>query len=143
MLNKVMIAGYVGRDPELRTMPDGRSVANFSIATTERWKDKRTGEDKEQTEWHNIVAFERRAEVIGEYVQKGTPLLVEGKLKTRKWQDKQGNDRYTTEIVMSNFVFLPNPNRNQDAEPRRGAEERDTGSSVTDVDNTFNDDIPF
>lgn len=140
MLNRVFIAGYLGRDPETRVMPNGKTVTNFSIATTEKWTDK-SGERQEKTEWHNIVAFDKKAEAINEYVRKGTPLLVEGKLQTRKWQDKEGNDRYSTEIVLSQFTFLPNPNRGR-------ADGDDTASRQNEVahqetDGGFDDDIPF
>ena len=97
-VNKVILVGNLGKDPESRFLPDGKAVCNFSIATTDKWKDKATGEAKEATEWHRISAFGRTAEVCGEYLKKGSQVYIEGRLKTRKWQDKEGQDRYTTEI---------------------------------------------
>ena len=105
-LNKVMLIGNLGRDPEVRYTPDGTAVANFSIATSREWKDKATGEKKERTEWHRIVAFRRLGEICGEYLSKGKQVYVEGHLKTREWEDKEGNKRYTTEIVASQMQML-------------------------------------
>ncbi len=98
-LNKVMIIGHLGQDPETRAMPSGSSVANLRVATSESWRDKQTGETKERTEWHSVAMFGRLAEIAGEYLRKGSQVYIEGSLRTRKWQDKSGNDRYTTEIV--------------------------------------------
>lgn len=97
-INKVIIVGNLGNDPEVRTMPNGDAVANISVATSESWTDRNTGERREVTEWHRIVFFRRQAEVCGEYLRKGSQVYVEGRLKTRKWQDQNGQDRYTTEI---------------------------------------------
>lgn len=97
-VNKVIIVGHLGNDPEIRTMPNGESVANISVATSESWTDKATGERRESTEWHRIVFYRRQAEVVGQYLRKGSQAYVEGRLKTRKWQDQNGQDRYTTEI---------------------------------------------
>ena len=97
-VNKVIIVGHLGNDPEIRTMPNGESVANISVATSESWTDKATGERRESTEWHRIVFYRRQAEVVGQYLRKGSQVYVEGRLKTRKWQDQNGQDRYTTEI---------------------------------------------
>lgn len=97
-VNKVIIVGNLGNDPEMRTMPNGDAVANISVATSETWTDKVTGERREATEWHRIVFFRRQAEVVGQYLRKGSQIYVEGRLKTRKWQDQNGQDRYTTEI---------------------------------------------
>lgn len=105
-LNKVMVIGNLGQDPEVRVMPSGGSVATVSIATSESWRDKQTGENKEQTEWHRVVFFNRLAEIVGEYVKKGSKLYVEGSLRTRKWQDQSGQDRYTTEIVARDMQML-------------------------------------
>lgn len=102
-LNKVQVIGNVGQDPEIRYMPSGGAVANLTIATSEKWKDKNTGEQKEETEWHKIAVFGKLAEIIGEYVRKGSKIYIEGKLKTRKWTDQQGQDKYTTEIVVDGF----------------------------------------
>lgn len=105
-VNKVLLIGRLGRDPEVRYTPDGTAIANFSIATSEEWKDKKTGEKQERTEWHRIVAFRRLGEICGEYLSKGRQVYVEGRLQTRDWQDKDGNKRYTTEIVASQMQML-------------------------------------
>ncbi|HDX0985214.1 TPA: single-stranded DNA-binding protein [Pasteurella multocida] len=97
-INKVIIVGNLGAEPEVRTMPNGEAVANISVATSESWIDKNTGEKRELTEWHRIVFYRRQAEVVGEYLRKGSKVYVEGRLRTRKWQDQNGQDRYTTEI---------------------------------------------
>ncbi len=105
-INKVILVGNCGKDPETRYMPSGGAVTNISIATSEGWKDKQTGETKERTEWHNVVFFNRLAEIAGEYLKKGSQIYVEGSLRTRKWQDKEGKDRYTTEIVANEMQML-------------------------------------
>jgi single-strand DNA-binding protein len=105
-VNKVIIVGNLGQDPETRAMPSGSSVANLRIATTESWRDKTNGEMKEQTEWHSVAMFGRLAEIAGEYLKKGSQVYIEGRLRTRKWQDKSGNDRYTTEIVANEMQML-------------------------------------
>lgn len=105
-INKVIIVGNAGGDPEIRYTGGGSAVANLSIATSESWKDKQTGENVDRTEWHRIVFFGRLAEIVGEYVKKGSKLYIEGSLKTRKWQDQSGNDRYTTEIVANEMQML-------------------------------------
>ncbi|MDO5680208.1 MAG: single-stranded DNA-binding protein [Pelistega sp.] len=105
-VNKVILVGNLGRDPEMRYNPDGFTVANVSIATTSTWKDKNTGERRDDTEWHRVVFFGRQAEVVGQYLKKGSSVYVEGRLKTRKWQDKEGVDRYTTEIVADQMQML-------------------------------------
>jgi single-strand DNA-binding protein len=97
-VNKVILIGNLGKDPEMRYLPSGEAIANFSVATSENWTDKTSGDKKEQTEWHRVVFFGRTAEVIGQYVKKGSKIYVEGRLQTRKWQDKEGQDRYTTEV---------------------------------------------
>lgn len=106
MLNKIQIIGRLGQDPETRFMPDGTACTNLSVATSESWKDKATGEKKEATEWHRVSLFGRVAEVAGEYLKKGDLAYFEGKIRTRKWQDKEGNDRYTTEILASELKML-------------------------------------
>lgn len=105
-INKAILIGRLGADPEVRYMPNGEAVANLTIATSESWTDKQTNEKKEQTEWHKLVIYKRLAEVAGEYLRKGSKIYVEGKLKTRKWQDQQGVDRYTTEIVVNEMQML-------------------------------------
>lgn len=105
-VNKVMLIGHLGADPEVRYMPNGGAVANVTIATTESWKDKSSGEQQEKTEWHRVVFFARLAEIVGEYLKKGSQIYIEGRLQTRKWQDKSGVDRYTTEIVANEMQML-------------------------------------
>lgn len=105
-LNRAELIGHVGRDPEIRYLPNGDAAATLSLATSKRWKDKQSGEQREHTEWHRCVAFGRLAEIIGEYVHKGSYLRVEGELRTRKWQDKDGSDRYTTEISLREMLML-------------------------------------
>ena len=115
-VNKVMLLGNLGRDPEVRTFPNGDSVCNFSIATSTSWKDKASGEKKEKTEWHNIVMYRKLAEIAGEYLKKGSSVFVEGSLQTRKWQTKEGQDRYTTEIAADTMQMLGGKdNRNSTA----------------------------
>ena len=106
MINKVTLVGNLGSDPEVRYMPAGGAVANISLATTRRWKDKNTKEKREATEWHRVVFFNRLAEVVGEYLKKGSQIYVEGRLQTRKWKDKDGVDRYSTEIVATEMQML-------------------------------------
>ena len=105
-VNKVILVGNLGRDPEIRYTPDGTAVANFSIATSREWNDRNTGEKKKQTEWHRIVAFRRLAEICGEYLSKGSQIYIEGHLQTREWDDKDGNKRYTTEVVANQMQML-------------------------------------
>lgn len=105
-INKVILVGNVGTDPEVRYLPNGNAVTTLSLATSETWKDKQTGERQERTEWHRVVCFNRLGEIAGEYVRKGSKLYVEGSLRTRKWQDQQGTDRYTTEIIASELQML-------------------------------------
>ena len=105
-VNKVILVGNIGNEPEVRYTGSGSAVANISLATSESWKDKSTGENVERTEWHRVVFFNRLAEIVNEYVKKGSKLYIEGSLKTRKWQDQNGNDRYTTEIVANEMQML-------------------------------------
>ena len=105
-INKVIIVGNVGGDPETRYMPSGSAVTNLTVATHESWKDKQTGENKERTEWHRVAMFNRLAEIAAEYLRKGSQVYIEGKLRTRKWQDKDGQDRYTTEIIADEMQML-------------------------------------
>ncbi len=105
-INKVILVGNLGQDPETRYMPSGGAVTNFTLATNESWKDKQTGEQKERTEWHKVAMFNRLAEVAAEYLRKGSQVYVEGKLRTRKWQDRDGNDRYTTEVIADEMQML-------------------------------------
>jgi single-strand DNA-binding protein len=105
-INKVILIGNLGADPETRAMPSGMTVANLSVATSESWKDKQSGESKERTEWHKVALFGRLGEIAGEYLKKGSKVYIEGSLRTRKWQDKSGNDRYTTEIIANEMQML-------------------------------------
>ena len=105
-VNKVILIGNLGRDPETRYTADGAAITNITIATSDRWKDKASGEMKEATEWHRVAFFGRLAEIAGEYLKKGRPVYVEGRLRTRKWQDKDGQDRYTTEVIADNMQML-------------------------------------
>jgi single-strand DNA-binding protein len=105
-INKVILIGNLGADPETRAMPSGMTVANIRVATSESWKDKQSGENKERTEWHNVAMFGRLGEIAGEYLKKGSKVYIEGSLRTRKWQDKQGNDRYTTEVIANEMQML-------------------------------------
>jgi len=107
-INKVILVGNVGGDPDVRYLPNGNAVTTLSVATSEGWKDKQTGDKQERTEWHRVVCFNRLGEIAGEYVRKGSKLYVEGSLRTRKWQDQQGQDRYTTEIIASEIQMLDN-----------------------------------
>jgi len=137
-VNQVILIGHLGQDPEVKYMPSGSAVANVSIATTESWKDKATGEKKDKTEWHRVIFFARLAEVVGEYLRKGSQVYVEGRLQTRKWQDKNGQDRYTTEIVASDMQMLGGKGeRSERSEPERAIDQ--TPSS----DPGFDDDIQF
>ena len=102
-INKVILVGNLGQDPEIRYTADGRPIANFSIATSESWKDKNSGEKREKTEWHRVVVFGKLAEICGEYLSKGKQVYIEGKLRTRKWQGQDGQDKYTTEVVIDGF----------------------------------------
>ena len=143
-INKVIIVGNLGNDPEIRTMPNGEQVANITVATSESWTDKNTGERKEQTEWHRIVLYRRLAEITGQYLHKGSQVYIEGRLKTRKWQDSNGQDRYTTEIQGDNLQMLGG--RNQDAAqnqpPKQQKAQSKSQQSEPPVD-AFDDNIPF
>lgn len=147
-INKVIIVGNLGNDPEIRTMPNGEPVANITVATSESWTDKNTGERKEQVEWHRIVLYRRLAEIAGQYLHKGSQVYIEGRLKTRKWQDNNGQDRYTTEIQGDNLQMLGG--RNQDAAQNHPPKQQDKQQkaqskpqqSEPPVD-AFDDNIPF
>lgn len=110
-VNKVILVGNLGADPEMRYMPSGDAVCNMRVATTDRYTDKQTGQPKESTEWHRVNVFGRLAENCGQYLHKGSPVYIEGRIKTRKWQDQSGQDKYSTEIVAERVQFLPAPNR--------------------------------
>lgn len=148
-VNKVILVGNLGRDPEMRYSPDGTAICNISLATTSQWKDRATGEKREETEWHRVVFYNRLAEIAGEYLKKGRAVYLEGRLKTRKWQDKQtGADRYSTDIVADQMQMLggrdddggssqPAPARQPAAAPP--PTQKPPAASLADMD----DDIPF
>ncbi len=151
-INKVILVGNLGKDPEMRYMPSGSAVATISIATSMSWKDKQTGEAQERTEWHRVVFFNRLAEIVGEYLKKGAKVYVEGSLRTQKWQDKNGQDRYTTEIVASDMQMLDSRGAggssmnefDQSSSSSSSSSSSNTGAPApaTTADN-FDDDIPF
>src|SRR2546429_4019744 len=120
-INKVIIIGNLGADPETRAMPSGTTVANLRVATSESWRDKQTGEQQERTEWHRVALFGRLAEIAGEYLRKGSQVYIEGSLRTRKWQDKQGNERYSTEIIGNDLQMLGGRGGGAGAAPLGGA----------------------
>lgn len=140
-INKVILVGHLGDDPTVKYMPSGSAVANVSIATTESWKDKNTGEKQDRAEWHRVTFYARLAEIVGEYLRKGSQVYVEGKLQTRKWQDKEGKDRYTTEIIAREMQMLGGKGQRDsdgyDTEPAGGSQEPAT------AEEGFDDDIPF
>ena len=155
-VNKVIIVGNCGQDPETRFMPSGGAVTNLSIATSESWKDKTSGEPQERTEWHRVVFFNRLAEIAGEYVKKGSKLYVEGSLRTRKWQGQDGQDRYTTEIVASEMQMLdsrggqggydaPQGSSGQNSAPKSSdqAPQQTSQQAPQQQAGPFDDDIPF
>ena len=151
-VNKVILVGNLGKDPEVRYSPNGSAVANCTLATTESWKDKTSGEKQEKTEWHRVVFFGKLAEIVGEYLKKGSQIYVEGRLQTRKWQDKEGKDRYTPEIVASEMQMLgsrsgqgaPSDSFNQDQpSDAGGAAPARAGAKSAAAATDFDDDIPF
>ncbi len=153
-VNKVILIGNLGKDPEVRYSPNGGAVTTITLATSESWKDKNTGEQVDKTEWHRVVFFRRLAEVAGEYLKKGSKVFIEGKLQTRKWQDQNGQDRYTTEIVANEMQMLDSKGggsanfnqgaaapqaQHQSAAPQQAAPQSAPAMSGGD----FDDDIPF
>jgi len=151
-VNKVILIGNLGRDPEVRYTPNGLAVANITIATTEMWKDKQSGDNQERTEWHRIVCYNRLAEIVGEYLRKGSKVFIEGRLQTRKWQDKNTNqDRYTTEIIADSLQMLDSKGSssgsamNHSDMPTHASEKSgvDTEQPQAATADSFDDDIPF
>jgi single-strand DNA-binding protein len=157
-VNKVILIGHLGADPETRAMPSGMTVANLRLATTENWKDKQSGENQERTEWHSVALFGRLGEIAAEYLRKGSQVYIEGRLRTRKWQDKEGRDRYTTEIIGSEMQMLGGRGGGEGRGAGAGAggsggagsgggfsEGRGSGSESSGPPPTgdFDDDIPF
>jgi single-strand DNA-binding protein len=153
-INKVILIGHLGADPETRAMPSGMTVANMRLATTESWKDKQSGEQQERTEWHNVALFGRLGEIAAEYLRKGSQVYIEGRLRTRKWQDKEGRDRYTTEIVANEMQMLGGRGgaggggggggmgAGSEPAPRAEHAEASAGGAGAQRDE-FDDDIPF
>lgn len=146
-INKVILIGNLGKDPEIRYTPGGDAIANLTIATSESWKDKQSGEQKEITEWHRVVAYGRLAQIMGEYLKKGSKVYVEGSLRTRKWQDKDGQDRYTTEVRCNEMQMLDGRGGgDQGAQQRGGGRPQSNQPAMADEGfngPAFDDDIPF
>lgn len=150
-INKAILIGNLGGDPEVRYMPSGGAVANITLATSEAWKDKQTGEQHDRTEWHRVVFFNRLAEIAGEFLRKGSKIYVEGRIQTRKWQDKNGQDRYTTEIIASEMQMLDSRAGGNHAatdhgsHSTSGSHHEDSGKAAAHepIPETFDDDIPF
>jgi single-strand DNA-binding protein len=146
-VNKVILIGNLGRDPEVRYTPNGLAVANLTIATTESWKDKQSGENQERTEWHRIALYARLAEIAGEYLRKGSKIYLEGRLQTRKWQDKNtGQDRYTTEIIADSLQMLDSKgsgNFTANTDSTNAAKSAPADMPQSEPVDSFEDDIPF
>jgi len=154
-VNKVILIGNFGQDPELKYMPNGEAVTNVTIATSESWKDKNTGEKVEKTEWHRVTFFRKLAEIVGEYLKKGSKVYIEGKLQTRKWQDKDGNDRYTTEIIANEMQMLDSRGSgsgqgssgggqsSSGASQQHNNPNQSSGGAPSGGFDDFDDDIPF
>ncbi|HEU4484945.1 MAG TPA: single-stranded DNA-binding protein [Povalibacter sp.] len=155
-INKVILVGNLGADPDTRYMPSGKAVTNIRIATSESWKDKQTGDQQERTEWHSIVMYDKLGEIAAEYLRKGSQVYIEGKLRTRKWQDKEGKDRYTTEIIADQMQMLGGRGGaggggggsgggygGGESRPSRPAASEDRGGPPPADEGGFDDDIPF
>lgn len=149
-VNKVILIGNLGADPEVRYMPSGGAVANLRLATSESWKDKQTGEQQDRTEWHRVVLYNRLGEIAAEYLKKGSKVYIEGSLRTNKWQDQQGNERYTTEIIGNSMQMLDSRGSagGYDAPPMSAPAPRQQQSQQQQapapaMDEAFDDDIPF
>ncbi len=142
-VNKVILVGHLGQDPESRSMPDGRAIATLSLATIDRWKDKATGQTKEQTEWHRIVFYDRLAEIAAEYLRKGAPVYVEGKLRTRKWTDREGITRYMAEINGQALQMLGGRTQEEHRAPSPSSSSRAPSTEHGGFEDIPNDDIPF
>lgn len=144
-VNKVILVGTLGADPDTRYTPSNAAVTNLSIATNESWKDKQSGEQKEKTEWHRVVMFNRLAEIATEYLRKGSQVYIEGKIQTRKWEDKEGKDRWTTEIVANEMQMLGSRSSggNSAPSPMESSPSNTTSASKPQGSDDFDDDIPF
>lgn len=141
-VNKVILVGNLGRDPEARTTESGKAIANITVATSESWRDKTTGQNQEKTEWHRCVAFGRTAEVISQYLHKGSKVYIEGSLQTRKWQDQQGQDRYTTETVVRDMQMLDSRGGGQQSGGQQRQQAKADGYQPQ-GDDSYDSDIPF
>lgn len=139
-INKVILVGNLGRDPEVRYTASGGAITNITVATSDTWRDKESGETKERTEWHRVVFFGRLAEIAGEYLKKGSQVYLEGRLQTRKWQDQSGQDRYTTEIVAGEMQMLGGESRSHDTDAKAGNMQ---SRPRPEIDPELDDDIPF
>jgi single-strand DNA-binding protein len=143
-INKVILVGNLGADPETRYMPSGSAVTNLSVATSESWKDKQTGEQKDRTEWHKVAMFNRLAEIAAEYLRKGSQVYIEGKIRTRKWQDRDGNDRWTTEIIADEMQMLGGRGGGGGSAPMSSGQDSGPPSAPPQAGpDDFDDDIPF
>ena len=156
-INKVILVGHLGADPDARAMPSGKAVTNIRLATSEQWKDRQTGDQQERTEWHTVVLFDKLGEIAAEYLRKGSQVYIEGSLRTRKWQDKEGKDRYTTEIVATDMQMLGGRSGGGSAPfeqreergggsapmPRNAPQQAPAAQSSQGFDDSFDDDIPF
>ena len=140
-VNKVILVGHLGQDPEIRVMPSGGAVANLTLATSESWRDKQTGENQERTEWHRLVLFNRQAEVAEQYLKKGAQIYVEGSLRTRKWTDKNEQERYTTEVTVNNFQMLDR--KGTDLSQQTPMSTTTTAAPAPAAATMNDDDIPF
>jgi single-strand DNA-binding protein len=143
-INKVILVGNLGKDPEAKFMPNGNAVTNITVATSESWKDKQTGQQQERTEWHRIVFFNKLAEIASQFLKKGSKVYLEGSLRTRKWQGQDGQDRYTTEIVASEMQMLDGKSQteSQSTQPTPPPQNKPQGAHDSGFD-SFDDDIPF
>ncbi len=141
-INKVILVGNLGRDPEKKALPNGNAVTNIAIATSDSWKDKNTGENVERTEWHRVVFFNKLAEIAGQYLKKGSKVYVEGSLRTRKWQDENGEDRYTTEIVGNQMQMLDSKG-GEDSRPASQQTQSQPASQQAPQQNDLDEEIPF
>ena len=141
-VNKVILIGNLGKDPEKRYMPNGDAVTNITLATTEAWKDK-NGEKMEKTEWHRVTFYRKLAEIVGEYLKKGRPVYVEGRLETRKWTDKAGVERYTTDVIATDMKMLGSKPTEDTEQPRQQPEKKFEGGAASGGFDDMDDDIPF
>lgn len=144
-VNKVILVGNLGADPDTRYMPNGKAVSNIRIATSQTWKDRQTGDQQERTEWHSVVLYDKLGEIAAEYLRKGSQVYIEGSLRTRKWQDKEGKDRYTTEVIAREMQMLGSRGgAGSNAPTQQAPQSQSSGSDdLPPPDDAFDDDIPF